>query len=184
MISQLANERSHCAPYLPLNLTIKISHFIPRNKLQPLGASCMITHPHWEQEKLSQDKMTTVKNGKMRLFQDALTVSEISFMMTSQMVAALWIGMRIFPPSPLISLGTICTATGGIFRLLYSNGIYRAKTGEIWTHVLYLQRKRPLIVDRKECSKDDSNKIYRDKTGETWTLVQYFLKRRPLITFH
>ena len=45
-------------------------------------------------------------------------------MMTSQMVAALWIGMRIFPPSPLISLGTICTATGGIFRLLYSNGIY------------------------------------------------------------
>lgn len=60
----------------------------------------------------------------MRLFQDALTVSEISFMMTSQMVAALWIGMRIFPPSPLISLGTICTATGGIFRLLYSNGIY------------------------------------------------------------
>ena len=91
------------------------------------GASCMITHPHWEQEKLSQDKMTTVKNGKMRLFQDALTVSEISFMMTSQMVAALWIGMRIFPPSPLISLGTICTATGGIFRLLYSNGIYRAK---------------------------------------------------------
>ena len=58
----------------------------------------------------------------------ALTVSEISFMMTSQMVAAIWIGMRIFPlrASPLVFLsggGQYAESHRGIFRLLYSNGI-------------------------------------------------------------
>ena len=57
----------------------------------------------------------------------ALTVSEISFMMTSQMVAAIWIGMRIFPlrASPLVLSGggQYAESHRGIFRLLYSNGI-------------------------------------------------------------
>ena len=58
-----------------------------------------------------------------------LTVSEISFMMTSQMVAAIWIGMRIFPlvqTPPVLSGGERQYAESphrGIFRLLYSNGI-------------------------------------------------------------
>ena len=70
-----------------------------------------------------------------------LTVSEISFMMTSQMVAAIWIGMRIFPlVQPLLSALCLSPAVPsqpvlsggerqyaeshrGIFRLLYSNGI-------------------------------------------------------------
>ena len=55
-------------------------------------------------------------------------MSEISFMMTSQMVAAIWIGMRIFPlrASPLVFLsggGQYAESHRGIFRLLYSNGI-------------------------------------------------------------
>ena len=48
-------------------------------------------------------------------------------MMTSQMVAAIWIGMRIFPlrASPLVLSGggQYAESHRGIFRLLYSNGI-------------------------------------------------------------
>ena len=75
-------------------------------------------------------------------------MSEISFMMTSQMVAAIWIGMRIFPlrASPLVLSGggQYAESHRGIFRLLYSNGIGDITSLQASENLTLLFKKRSI----------------------------------------
>ena len=67
-------------------------------------------------------------------------------MMTSQMVAAIWIGMRIFPlrASPLVLSGggQYAESHRGIFRLLYSNGIGDITSLQALENLTLLLKKR------------------------------------------